>query len=334
MIEKAPISFRPNLKSVIWGGSRLCSYKGIPDSGEKIGESWEVSAVPGRESVVAEGAYAGMTLPRLAETFGEELLGRNVIERHGCAFPLLVKLIDAADNLSVQVHPDDTLAMRRHGTPGKTEMWYIIDSEAGARIYSGFKRPITPSEYERRVADNTFPEVLADHAAHPGEVYFLPAGRVHSIGAGVLLAEIQQSSDITYRIYDYDRRDAAGKPRELHTALAEEAIDFSDASPKSNPTTPGKSDMEEIASCGHFAVKRLVIDEPTPLYFDSGSFTVIMCLGGSATLTYAGGRTDLPRGHSLLLPATLNAVVMNGNATILTARYPSPASRPAVKKHQ
>lgn len=154
------------------------------------------------------------------------------------------------------------------------------------------------------------------------------------LGAGVLLAEIQQSSDITYRIYDYDRRDAAGNPRELHTALAEEAIDFSDASPKSNPTTPGKSDMEEIASCGHFAVKRLVIDEPTPLYFDSGSFTVIMCLGGSATLTYAGGRTDLPRGHSLLLPATLNAVVINGNATILTARYPSPASRPAVKKHQ
>lgn len=323
MIEKAPISFRPNLKSVIWGGSRLCRYKGLPDTGERIGESWEVSAVPGRESVVAEGAYAGMTLGQLAESFGEELLGRNVIERHGRVFPILVKLIDAADNLSVQVHPDDTLAMRRNGTPGKTEMWYIIDSEPGAHIYSGFKRPITPSEYERRVADNTFPEILANYHARKGDVFFLPAGRVHSIGAGVLLAEIQQSSDITYRIYDYDRRDAAGNPRELHTALAEEAIDFSDASPKSNPTTSGERDMEEIASCGHFTVKRLVIDEPTPLYFDSGSFTVIMCLGGSATLTYAGGRTDLHRGHTLLLPAILDTIELNGNATILTARYPS-----------
>lgn len=327
MIEKAPISFRPNLKSVIWGGSRLCRYKGLPDTGEKIGESWEVSAVPERESVVAEGAYAGMTLGQLAESFGEELLGRNVVERHGRVFPILVKLIDAADNLSVQVHPDDTLAMRRNGTPGKTEMWYIIDSEPDAHIYSGFKRPITPSEYERRVADNTFPEILANYNARKGDVFFLPAGRVHSIGAGVLLAEIQQSSDITYRIYDYDRRDAAGNPRELHTALAEEAINFSDTSPETDPTHPAEArGLEEIASCGHFTVSRLVIDAPTPIRFDPGSFTILMCVDGSATLTYPGGTTDLHRGHSLLLPAILDTIELNGKATILTARYPSSAT--------
>lgn len=323
MIEKAPISFRPNLKSVIWGGSRLCRYKGIPDSGEKIGESWEVSAVPGRESVVAKGPYAGMTLTQISETFGEELLGHDVVKHHGRRFPLLVKLIDAADDLSVQVHPGDGLAMRRHGTPGKTEMWYVIDSAPGSFVNSGFKRIISPSEYERRVADNTLSEILANHPASPGDVFFLPAGRVHSIGAGVLLAEIQQSSDITYRIYDYDRRDAAGNPRELHTALAKEAIDYSDVPMPEPARIPYDESVAELASCRHFEVRRLLVDGTVPLCLNRGSFTILICIEGNAGMAYPGGSAVIGRGTTLLLPASLDAVALNGKATLLTARYPS-----------
>ncbi len=216
----------PYFKSVIWGGERICKYKGVEQTEEKIGESWEISAVPGHESVVAEGPYKGMRITELIDCFGAELLGSKVMERYDGKFPLLVKLIDANDNLSVQVHPDDELAKKRHDSLGKTEMWYIIDADKGAKIYSGLNREMTPEEYVARVADNTIEETLAVHDSHPGDIFFLPAGRVHAIGAGNLLAEIQESSDITYRIYDYERRDAQGNARELHTELAKDAIEY------------------------------------------------------------------------------------------------------------
>lgn len=320
MIEKAPIRFVPYLKSVIWGGEKICRYKGIEQTEAKIGESWEISAVPGHESIVSEGVYKGMRITELIECFGPAFLGTEVFTRYDGKFPLLVKLIDADDNLSVQVHPDDDLARERHDSLGKTEMWYIIDADEGAKIYSGLNRPLTPEEYVRMVEDNTIGQALAVHDSHAGDVFFLPAGRVHAIGAGNLLAEIQESSDITYRIYDYDRRDAEGNPRELHTEQAKYAIDYTfHEEYKSAPADPEAADAV-IAECGHFKVDRLLLDGEMKLRFSDSSFTVVMCLEGSATLEYQSGSMLLKPGETVLLPAALTSFGLNGKGKLLTAR--------------
>ena len=215
-----PFRFTPILKSLIWGGDKIAPYKGIETTQANIGESWELSGVAGDESVVAEGEYAGYTLPQLIAELKERLVGKSVYERFGTEFPLLVKFIDARADLSIQVHPDDALAQMRHGKHGKTEMWYVVGADRGAHLKAGFSQKITPEEYERRVADNTLTDVLCDYAVQPGDLFFLPAGRVHAICAGSFVAEIQQTSDVTYRIYDYGRLGKDGKPRELHTELA------------------------------------------------------------------------------------------------------------------
>ena len=320
MIEKAPIRFVPYLKSVIWGGEKICRYKGIEQTEEKIGESWEISVVPGHESVVSEGPYKGMRITELIECFGPELLGRDVFDRYDGKFPLLVKLIDANDNLSVQVHPDDDLARERHDSLGKTEMWYIIDADKGAKIYSGLNRELTPDEYVRMVEDNTIEQALAVHDSHPGDVFFLPAGRVHAIGAGNLLAEIQESSDITYRIYDYDRRDAQGNPRELHTEQAKDAIDYTFYEEyKSAPADPSVADAV-IAECGHFKVDRLLLDGEMTLTLTDSSFTVLMCLDGEAVIGYGTDFMPLKPGETLLIPAALTSFTLKGKATLLPTR--------------
>lgn len=320
MIEKAPIRFVPYLKTVIWGGEKICRYKGIEQTEANIGESWEISAVSGHESVVAEGPYKGMRITELIQCFGPELLGREVFDRYDGSFPLLVKFIDANDNLSVQVHPDDELARQRHDSLGKTEMWYIIEADKDAKIYSGLNRELTPDEYVRRVADNTIEEVLAVHDSHPGDVFFLPAGRVHAIGAGNLLAEIQESSDITYRIYDYDRRDAEGNSRELHTEQAKDAIDYSfHEEYRSAPADPAVADAV-IAECDHFQADRLLVDGCMRLDFDDSSFTVVMCLEGACDVECEGGSMPLTRGGTLLIPAVIKSFILKGKATLLTAR--------------
>lgn len=308
MIESAPIVFTPYLKSVIWGGNKICSYKGIAQPEPNIGESWEISAVPGHESVVAEGSYKGMTITELITRFGESLLGKRSIKKYGECFPLLIKIIDAASNLSVQVHPDDALASKRHGSLGKTEMWYIIDSEKDAKIFAGLKTAMTPGDYVKRVSQGTFADTLAVHTSEPDDVFFLPAGRVHAIGAGNLLAEIQESSDITYRIYDYDRRDASGKPRELHTELAKDAIDYTVHSDyKNKPAGDDKPDCE-LVSCEHFTTRRVLVDSAkSALKLAKDSFSVIMCLSGTATISYPDGETAISGGHTILIPAALAA---------------------------
>lgn len=320
MIKREPIRFVPYLKSVIWGGERICRFKGIEQTEANIGESWEISAVPGHESVVAEGPYKGMNITELISCFGPELLGTAVFARYEGKFPLLVKFIDANDNLSVQVHPDDELAKERHGSLGKTEMWYIIDADEGARIYSGFNRKMTSDEYVTMVADNTIGEALAVHESHAGDVFFLPAGRVHAIGAGNLLAEIQESSDITYRIYDYDRRDAQGNPRELHTQQARDAIDYTFH--EDYRTVPADPSVEDavIVECGHFTVCRLLLDGELKKEYDEGSFTVLMCLEGEAEVVYDEGSMSMRAGETLLLPAALTSVCLRGHATLLSAR--------------
>ena len=319
MIEQAPIKFIPYLKSVIWGGNKICEYKNIPQSEPNIGESWEISAVAGHESVVSEGCYKGMTLPELIDRFGAELLGEKVMQRYNGKFPLLIKLIDAADNLSVQVHPDDNLAMQRHNSLGKTEMWYIIQSDKDAKIYAGLNTAMTPEDYVNRGAEGTFAETLAVHDSHPGDVFFLPAGRVHAIGAGNLLAEIQESSDITYRIYDYDRRDANGKSRELHTEQAKDAIDYTVYPNYKNPPVPEDQVDCEIVRCDHFTTDRILLDGEYTLNLSKQSFTVLMCLDGTVRLNYPAGEMTLTAGHTVLIPAAIDTLSLTGKATILVS---------------
>ena len=227
-----PIKFRPRVKERIWGGHAIAAMKagsGARLSPDKLyGESWELSSVSGDVSVVANGFLKGNDLNEIVEVYMGDLVGEKIFERYGIGFPLLVKYLDCNDVLSVQVHPDDTLAAERHDSAGKTEMWYVVDCKPGAALYVGFKNPeITREEYIEAVAKSTLPELLNRIEVSPGDIFFIPAGVVHALGAGIEVIEIQQTSDITYRIYDWDRVDASGRPRELHTALAVDAIDFS-----------------------------------------------------------------------------------------------------------
>ena len=220
-----PLKFKPILKTLVWGGEKIAPFKGIKTDIHNIGESWELSGVKGNESVVANGPLAGKTITELIGEYKGELVGKTNYEKTGTEFPLLIKFIDARQDLSIQVHPDDELAARRHnGSKGKTEMWYVVKADKDAHLMSGLKQAITPEEYVTRVADNTITDVLHDYNVSPGDVFFLPAGRIHSIGAGSFIAEIQQTSDITYRIYDFGRLGLDGKPRELHTELAKDAL--------------------------------------------------------------------------------------------------------------
>ena len=221
-----PFLFEPNLHTVVWGGDRLCPYKGLEPKAEPIGESWEVSAVPSSVSVIRNGSFAGNDLVSVVSEYPSEILGETVAKNYDNKLPLLIKFIDAKRDLSIQVHPNDEMARRVHGKSGKTEMWYIIDAKPGSYLYAGFKTQISEYEYKKRIADGTITDVLARHEVHPGDVFYLPAGRVHAICSGILLAEVQQSSDLTYRIYDYNRPGLDGKPRELHTELAAQALDY------------------------------------------------------------------------------------------------------------
>lgn len=314
-----PFHFAPFLKSVIWGGERIAPFKGIKTSQTSIGESWELSAVPGHVSVVDRGPCEGMTLTELIEKYGPELMGVANYERYAPSFPLLIKLIDAKADLSVQVHPDDELAGKRHNCPGKTEMWNVIETTPGAKIYAGLKEQITPDEYERRVADNSIMDVIAAYDSAPGDTFFLPAGRIHAIGAGNLLAEIQQTSDITYRIYDYDRRDKDGNPRELHTAQARDAIDYT-VYPDYRATPQGTV----LASCEYFDVRRLDVPAGKTVSIDHprDSFTIIICLEGEGAILDAEAMTSFPirRGETLLFPATMTALRTMGPVSILSVQ--------------
>lgn len=320
-----PLIFEPYLKSVIWGGDKISRYKGIAKALPNIGESWEISAIPTHVSVVAQGEYKGATLNELIDKFGAELLGSSVISRYGYKFPLIVKILDAAENLSVQVHPDEEIARRRHNGPGKTEMLYIIDAAPEAIIYAGFKEKMTPEEYVKRVEDGTFAETLVMHRSAPGDVFFLPAGHVHAIGAGNLLAEVQEASDITYRIYDYGRVDTNGNARELHTHLAKEAINYNGyAGYKSLRQSEADKDCE-LVNCRHFVTRRLLLDGCEELDLDTDAFTVIMCVKGNAVIqpqedNSSTATTELRQGTTALIPASTAHITLRGQATLLLIR--------------
>lgn len=315
-----PLHFAPYLKSVIWGGEQIAPYKGIETSQHEIGESWEISGVPGHVSVVDRGPLKGKTLSELIDIYGADLVGADVYKKYGKEFPLLIKIIDAKADLSVQVHPDDELAHKRHNCPGKTEMWYIMETAPGAKIYAGLKEKITPDEYERRVADNSIMDVIAAYDSAPGDVFFLPAGRIHAIGAGNLLAEIQETSDITYRIYDYDRRGADGKPRELHTEQARDAIDYTVYPDYRNAPVSSSEKDADLVNCSHFDVRRILLDgiSEQQMNHTRRSFMIVMCLEGSAVLSYSDGKTvEISRGETLLFPAVLGNLKASGKGLLL-----------------
>lgn len=310
-----PMLFEPNLHEVVWGGTSLKQWKRLvgidsaPDS-THIGESWEVSAIPSSPSVVSNGTWAGYTLPEVIARRPEAILGKRTAARYGGQLPLLVKFIDAHDDLSIQVHPDDEMAQREHNKMGKSELWYILSAEPDSYIYAGFREEITPEEYRRRVADGTIVDVLARHEVHPGDVFYLPAGRVHAIGRGIRLAEIQQSSDVTYRIYDYGRLGLNGKPRELHTELAAQALNF--AVPRDYRTsydqTPNRSCP--IIDSPHFSVRTIDLHPGATLLRDMvryDSFVIAMCLSGSCRIRIksTGDEVTLHEGYSCLIPAAI-----------------------------
>ena len=318
-----PLKFEPILKTIVWGGEKIAPYKGIETDQKHIGESWELSGVAGNESVVSEGPLKGKTIAELVKQYKGELVGEHVYENTGDEFPLLIKFIDALTDLSIQVHPNDELAAARHnGSKGKTEMWYVVAADKGAHLLAGLTQKITPEEYAAKVADGTITDVLARYDVHPGDVFFLPAGRIHAICGGCFIAEIQQTSNITYRIYDYGRLGLDGKPREVHTELAKDAIDYTVYPDYRTHYNPEKDEEQEVVSCPYFTTS--IYDLTLPFAKDlSGidSFMVVMCLEGEGTMEVDGEEVSVHQGETVLIPATADDLcfVPDGSMKVLTS---------------
>ena len=297
--------FEPILKEIIWGGDEICRFKNLQPLRTGIGESWEISHVKDNVSIVANGELKGKSLEELIETYQERLLGKKVIERFGKNFPLLIKFIDAREALSVQVHPDDLLAKQRHNSFGKTEMWYVVNAAPDAYLYSGFAQSITPEEYVRSLEDDTFINYLQRHDVKPGDVFFLPAGRVHAIGARCFIAEIQQTSNITYRIYDYNRKVANGNSRELHTELAKDAIDYKIYPDYKLNYIPGQQTIQPLVSCPYFTTNLIEGKKDDTIQISHpDSFTIYICLEGNVRLTDENNYSiEVQQGETVLVPA-------------------------------
>lgn len=324
IMNKSPLDsiliFEPNYKTVIWGGSRIPELKGEKIDCQHIGESWEISSVPGHESVVASGTFKGLNISELSHIYGAELLGDAVTARYGKIFPLLIKIIDACQILSVQVHPNDKLAAERHNSRGKSEMWYVIEADKDSKIYSGLRLPLTPGSYASHIADKTIMDVVATHQSKAGQFYYIPSGTLHSIGAGNLVAEIQESSDITYRVYDHDRTDVYGNPRQLHTHEAREAIDY--RFPNDIDPTAKIYERSTISAvkCEHFTVDFYKLDnESVGITVSRQSFTAILVVEGSVTIKADSESRTLTAGHSALIPAFVSKLEIKGTGRALAA---------------
>ena len=315
-----PLKFAPVLKDKIWGGTKLKSLFGKAAETDKLGESWELSGYEGDESVVTNGFLEGNDLTELVEIYMGELIGDKVYDQYGLSFPLLFKLIDANDNLSIQVHPGDEVAAERHNSFGKTEMWYVVDADQGASLIIGFTKDCTREEYVDALQAGEVESLLQAVPVKKGDVFFIPAGLVHAIGKGVVVAEIQQSSDITYRIYDYKRTDDQGNERELHTEQALDVIDFTAAK---NPKTAYHATMNEVVElvkCEYFTTNIIRFNEVvTRNYASLDSFVAYMCLEGDFVIAANGEKTVVNKGETVLIPASIDEVVLypEAEATIM-----------------
>lgn len=313
-----PLKFSPILQEKIWGGSKLITELNKQSDSKAVGESWEISAVEGFESVVSNGSLKGISLPQLIEEFKTKLVGKTIYEQFGNKFPLLIKFIDAKADLSVQLHPNDELAKARHNSFGKTEMWYIMNATKEARLNIGFKQTINKAEYLQALENKQLVDVLHFEPITEGDSFFIRPGKVHAIGAGTLLAEIQQTSDITYRIYDWDRLDNQGNSRELHTELALDAIDFEKKNDYKLNYQPVINQSVTVGKCRYFTTSFLQVErEISKNYHSIDSFIIYMCVGGKLTVSAGEGSETIQRGETILLPAAIKEVQIKGDGKLL-----------------
>ncbi|MFH7013716.1 type I phosphomannose isomerase catalytic subunit [Flavobacterium sp. FlaQc-52] len=311
-----PLQFSPILKERIWGGEKLKTILNKSIVSKITGESWELSTVEGDVSVVANGALKGKSLMELIDETPNEILGTKVYERFGKQFPLLFKYLDAREDLSIQVHPNDALAKERHNSFGKTEMWYVLQADTDARIIVGFKEDSGKEEYLKHLHDKTLVSILDDVKAKTGDVFFLETGTVHAIGAGLVVAEIQQTSDITYRLYDFDRKDAQGNTRELHVDLALDAINYNKVdTQKKYETKTNTSNV--VVDCPYFTTNFIPLEDKVAVSKSGQTFTVYMCVEGSFEIEYDGFKQSYIKGDTVLVPAAINAFMLTGKASIL-----------------
>lgn len=314
-----PIKFKPQLKSTLWGGNKIAKFKRISCKDDNIGESWEISGVEGSETEVLNGPYKGRTLTEMLAEMKGKLVGADNYKRFGDEFPLLIKFIDAAQDLSVQVHPNDEIARKYGLSNGKTEMWYVMKSEPNASLMCGLKERITPEEYAKMVEDDTICDVISTYNVKEGDCFFIPAGRIHSIGSGCFLAEIQQTSDVTYRIYDFKRKDKNGNYRQLHTREAAECIDYNVENDYQTNYVPMKNCGSAIVKCPYFNTAVYDLDEPMTLdYSELDSFVILIGIEGAAKITdNEGNETSLREGESILVPATTELLHLEGTIRFL-----------------
>ncbi len=314
-----PLRFKPRLKERIWGGESLAAKCGKRSAkGKRYGESWEISGVAGDMSVVSSGMFKGNDLQEMVEIYMGDLVGEKVYDKFGIEFPLLVKHIDTAALLSIQVHPDDRLAAERHNSYGKTEVWYVTECEPGASLYLGLKSGVTRAQYLDAVVAGTLPELLQKYEVHAGDAFFIPAGTIHAIGKGIKVVEIQQTSDITYRIFDWNRVDDNGRPRQLHTALAIDAIDFDSDAQYVITRPPQKNTPVKIVCCPYFTTNLLEVEGEVERDFSSlDSFVIYVCVEGSVALSCEGAEERLSKDDVLLVPAEQMAVTLKGDGTLL-----------------
>ena len=310
--------FEPLLKQTLWGGDKIIPFKHLNDKLENVGESWEISGVKDNETIVSEGPQKGKSLNELVREQKGKLVGEANYERFGDEFPLLIKFIDARQDLSIQVHPTDEIAHRQGKSRGKTEMWYALESAPGAQLYNGLKKQITPDEYKQMVENDTITDALARYEVNEGDVFFIPAGRIHAIGAGCFVAEIQQTSDVTYRIYDFKRKDKNGNYRELHTELAAESIDYTVLPNYRAEYERTKNEGIQVATCPYFTTAVYDLTEPMTLdYSELDSFVILIAVKGEGPITANGEETTFRMGDTILLPATTAEVKIEGTVKFL-----------------
>lgn len=314
-----PLKFNALLKSTLWGGDKIIPFKHLDINQENVGESWEISGVPGNETVVSDGDYKGKKLNEVVAELKGKLVGEDNYTRFGDEFPLLIKFIDARQDLSIQVHPTDEIAKQQGKERGKTEMWYLLDSDRDATLLCGLNKKITPEEYAKMVENDTICDAIARYDVKEGDCFFLPAGRIHAIGTGCFLAEIQQTSDVTYRIYDFKRKDKDGNYRQLHTKEAAECINYNVEANYRTDYIPAKNRGVSLVQCPYFNTAVYDLNEPMTLdYSELDSFVILIGLKGEAVITdNEGNKTSLRAGESMLVPATTETLKVEGTLKFL-----------------
>ncbi|TVZ09088.1 mannose-6-phosphate isomerase [Cellulophaga sp. RHA_52] len=314
-----PLKFNPILKERLWGGTKLRDVLNKPIENDITGESWELSTVKGDVSVVSNGDLTGISLQELINTQTNDLLGVSVAERFGKEFPILIKFIDAKQDLSIQLHPNDELAKKRHNSFGKTEMWYVMDADQDAELIVGFNKDVAKDEYANSIKNDTLLDLLNYEKVKEGDTFFINTGKIHAIGAGVLLAEIQQTSDVTYRVFDFNRKDKNGNLRELHTEQALDAIDYTKKDDFKVAYSTEKNEVNTMVDCPYFKTNFIELTENIKQDVTSrDSFTIYMCVGGSATVKNEFGEANLVKGETILVPALSKSIeIISSGAKLL-----------------